>query len=154
MCIVGSMNNNPKYLAASLQSLNRMMKHSIRQTSTIQLEVNYQMTPARLSVIQFLIEVGASSLNAIALNRGVSAATMSRIVGSLIADGLILKANSKSDKRSKMFFASRKAIELFEQYNEIEMKKYYDVLSKLSDDDKNNIVQSINLLTKIYKEIN
>lgn len=113
-----------------------------------------KVSTARFSVIQCLIETGPQSLSALASYRGVTAATMSVLVASLVKAGLLLAAHSKNDRRSKLFIVTLKGKALVEEERQREVDSIVLIVQQLSQDERSKIGFSVELLQKIINQIN
>ena len=110
-----------------------------------------KLSKARQSVLNFLINTGPQTLKQLANNRGVSAATMSKMVASLVTEGLVLSANSKHDRRSKIFIVTRKGMKIMDNEKVSRIESIEAVLENLSYDEKLNLKDSINIIQKIIR---
>ena len=108
-----------------------------------------RISSPRLSVIQHLIEQGPQTLKSLAAHRRVSAASMSRLVASLVLEGWVLRANSRKDKRSKIFMVTLKGKNLSVNESDNEIKKFQAVINNLSQQEQINLSQSVLLVKKV-----
>ena len=141
--------NNSRESALLLQTLsdglNRQFKGSSKRN---------QLSAARLSIIQYLIKRGPQTLKSIATYRKVSAPTMSRLMTALVTEGLVLRANSKHDRRSKIFIATRKGKKLASGESEQEIELLKTAIEKLTDQEQVNLKGSVLLVQKVINLIN
>ena len=107
------------------------------------------ISTARLCVLRYLIDNGPSSLISIAKHRKVSAATMSRLVASLVTEGYLIQAQSKSDRRSKLFLVTTLARQKVAEENQDQITLLNERLKYLTDDEKLLILKSTQLLQNV-----
>ena len=110
---------------------------------------NKQLSEARLSIIHFLIESGPQTLKSLADYRKVSAATMSKLVDAIVKEGWVLRANSRHDKRSKIFIVTRKGKTLADNENEQDLTTLTKIIEQLNPDEQANLSQAIQLIKKV-----
>jgi len=142
--------NNP-HVNSSMDQHATDFLQLIRTVKSRKAESNETISSARYEVLNYLHRHGAQSLSSISSHRKVTNATMSKIVVSLIEEELILKANSKLDKRSKLFFISRKGTELLEQQDSLEINEIQNLMLELSFDEQENLEQCISILRKLIQ---
>jgi len=120
-----------------------------KQLQSSKLANTQQFSPARYAVLSFIYSHGAQSLTSIAKSRRVSNATMSKIVSSLVDKGLLLKANSKLDKRTKLFFISRKAADLLLDFDTNQCKKIEQAMCRLSLNEQRRFIKGFPIIMKL-----
>lgn len=133
-------------LQAFIKDLNRQKKPA---------QYNQQISISRLSIIQHLADKGPQTLKSLADYRKVSAATMSCLVTSMVADGWVLRANSRQDRRSKIFIVTRKGKTIVDESTEREQALLEGVIKNLTDQEQLILNQSVQLVQKVinsYKE--
>ncbi|PCJ46785.1 MAG: hypothetical protein COA74_12855 [Gammaproteobacteria bacterium] len=108
-----------------------------------------QLSTARLTIIQFLIEKGPTSLKRLVEFRKVSPATMSRLVTCLVNDGLVLRANSKKDRRSKIFVVTTRGRKQANDMTEEQLQSLMLSIAKLSSDQQIMLNKSITLIKNV-----
>ncbi len=137
-------NNLTRDSAILLQSF---FKHLDRQMKVT--KKNQQISVPRLSIIEYLIEEGPQSLKSLADYRKVRAATMSCLVACLVDDGLVLRANAKHDKRSKLFIVTNKGKTLADAQAEQDISVLEKAIENLTKQEQLMLKPSIQLLQKI-----
>ena len=70
------------------------------------------MTPSRLSALATVDREGLLSMGALAATEGVAASTMTRIVDSLVSDGLLVRLADTRDRRLAMVAVSEEGSRL------------------------------------------
>lgn len=134
--------------AVALQNLYRAM-NSRRQGEA----KGATLSRARLSILQLLTDNGPQSLSQLAGHRHVSAATMSKLVSSLIAEGLALRANSKSDRRSIIVMVTGKGKKLVAAEKAQELILMESIIAGLSDSEQSQANAAISLVHNIMNHV-
>lgn len=112
------------------------------------------LSSARCSIIDHLIEKGPQSLTSLSIYRNVKAATMSRLLDSLVNDGLILRANSRLDRRSKIFMVTKLGKQMVDDAHQNERVQLEKIMSKLPEQDQATVSQAIQVVHKILMQLN
>jgi len=107
------------------------------------------LSVARLSIIEYLLQAGPKSLSDLANYRNVSAASMSRLVSALVKEGLLLVANSKKDRRSKIFLVTNKGKSLVTAEKADALKLLEIKIESLTVDDQLRLNKAVELVTKV-----
>ena len=108
-----------------------------------------KISAARYQVLQFLIFEGPKTLKQLTANRRVAAATMSRLASSLVKDGYVLAANSKKDKRSKIFIITTSGREIASEYFSEQLNNLIERIEKLSVEEQIILNKSIQLIKNV-----
>jgi DNA-binding MarR family transcriptional regulator len=120
-----------------IKDLNSQMKSS---------RTNNQISAARISIIHYLIDKGPQTLMSLARYRKVSAASMSRLVASLVSQGWVLRANSKHDGRSKIFIITLKGKHLAMSDSERELEIIESIIKDYSKQQQVNLGMSVQVV--------
>ena len=107
------------------------------------------ISTARLRVLQYLITEGPANLLSITNKRQVSAASMSRLVASLVSEGYLIEAKSKSDRRSKIFLVTTLARNKVAEENQRQMNYLNNRLQNLTSEEQSLILRATQLLQKV-----
>jgi DNA-binding MarR family transcriptional regulator len=108
-----------------------------------------EISAARLSILKFLVMEGPKTLKQLADNRRVSAATMSRLVSSLVKDTYVLVASSKKDKRSKIFIITTFGRAIASEYFSAQLNNMIERIEKLSEQEQIMLNKSIQLIQNV-----
>ena len=76
---------------------------------------------------------------------------MSRLVDAIVKEGWVLRANSRQDKRSKIFIVTRKGKILAENENEQKLTTLLKVIEQLNPKEQLNLGQAVQLIKKVNK---
>jgi len=71
---------------------------------------------------------------------------------SLASGGWVLRANSKLDKRSKIFIITQKGKELVHQENDQKIQDLIVVIDSLTAKEQSELLKSVNILKALIKE--
>lgn len=88
--------------------------------------------PARLSALSVLVFGGPCTLRDLAAAEQVTAATMSKVVAALEADGFAARTPSGSDRRSIILRATRKGEQVLQRGRARRLERFEDILKKAS----------------------
>ena len=138
------MNVDNKQLIEGVQFIINKLPERLQRDSR-----RHSISTARLTVLKYLIDHGPSSLMSIAKHRKVSAATMSKLVASLVAEGYLIKAQSKRDRRSKIFLVTTLARQKVAEENQRQITLLNERLKHLTDEQQAIILKSIHLLQNV-----
>ena len=108
-----------------------------------------KLSTARFQVLQFLVVEGPKTLKQLTDNRRVTAATMSRLVSSLVTDGYVLVANSKKDKRCKIFIVTTQGRTIASEHFSAQLNNIIKSIGKLSDEEHLMLNKSIQLIKNV-----
>ena len=139
-------NTDKKHKSAEI--IQGLVKDLYRQKLT-----QTKISNPRLSVIQHLMHKGPQTLKSLAAYRNVSAASMSRLVDSLVSKGWVLRANSREDKRSKIFMVTRKGTDLANNQITQEQKSLEMIINTLSEEEQAKLYQSVLLVQKVINQV-
>ena len=114
---------------------------------------NSRLSEARLSIIHFLVDHGPQTLKSLAEYRKVSAATMSRLVAALVEEGWVLKANSRQDKRSKIFIVTRKGKSVANNEKEQELATLAKALEQLTPEEQETLNRGMGLIETVISRL-
>jgi len=114
---------------------------------------NSRLSEARLSIILFLVEQGPQTLKSLAEYRKVSAATMSRLVAALVKEDWILRANSRQDKRSKIFIVTRKGKVVANNERERDLATLAKALEQLTPEEQVDLGHGIGIIQKVITRL-
>ena len=114
-----------------------------------QLQQDAGISVARLAVLKYLLDNGPSGLMSIARHRKVSGATMSKLVASLVSEGYLLKAQSKSDRRSKLFLVTSLARQKVAEENEQQITLLNERFKNITDEQQALIIKSVQILKNV-----
>ena len=131
--------------------LQDFIEQLINEQSITQKRLNKssRITTARLSILQFLAVEGPKTLKQLTDNRRVTAATMSRLVATLVKDGYVLVANSKKDKRSKIFILTTLGRALASEHFSTQLNNIIESIEKLSEEEQIMLNKSIPLIKNV-----
>jgi DNA-binding MarR family transcriptional regulator len=108
-----------------------------------------KISAARFQVLQFLVAEGPKTLKQLTDNRRVTAATMSRLVSYLVKDGYVLVANSKKDKRCKIFIVTTPGRAIASEHFSAQLNNMIKSIEKLSDEEHIMLNKSIQLIKNV-----
>jgi len=144
------MNPHPDIANFSIEQCAVDFQQLMKKLQRLKLDFDKPLSSARYEVLNYLHRGGAQSLSSISDYRNVTNATMSKIVASLIDEGLVIKASSKLDKRSKLFFISRKANDLLQQQDLSELIAIKNLILKLSAEEQQSLGHSFPILNQLF----
>ena len=90
------------------------------------------ITPERLSALSVIDKRGPISVTALAENEMVRPTTMSRMVTALVEEGLVKRANDKTDGRGVLVGTTSKGRRTFQRAQEQRLHHFAEVLDSLS----------------------
>jgi DNA-binding MarR family transcriptional regulator len=106
------------------------------------------LAPARLSALSVLVFGGAMSLNELARAEQVRPPTMSRIVDALESEGLIRRTVNQQDRRAVVLEATEKGAAILWQGRKRRVKFLAKHLSRLSEQERQQINDAIKAIQK------
>ena len=112
--------------------LNEQFARLSRQLRT--LELPHGMTPERLSALSVIDKRGPISVTALAEKEMVRPATMSRMVTALVDEGLVKRADDKTDGRGVLVSTTAKGRRTFQRAQEQRLAHFAEVLDSLSNE--------------------
>lgn len=92
------------------------------------------ITRERLSALAAIEAHGPISVTALAHRENVRPATMSRMISSLVEEGLVKRHEDKSDKRGVLIKATPKGRRLYQRANQQCLKHFSEALTQLEAD--------------------
>ena len=110
--------------------LNEQFARLSRQLRT--LDLPHGMTPERLSALSVIDKRGPISVTALAEKEMVRPATMSRMVTALVEEGLVKRADDKTDGRGVLVSTTAKGRRTFQRAQEQRLAHFAEVLDSLS----------------------
>jgi DNA-binding MarR family transcriptional regulator len=105
--------------------------------------------PARLSALSVLVFAGPQSLGELAAAEQVTAATMSKIVAGLEAEGLAARAPSGKDRRSIVLRATRKGEQVLYRGRQRRLDRFEAILKKASGDELKTLEAAATILDRL-----
>jgi DNA-binding MarR family transcriptional regulator len=121
-----------------------------RQMRTFELPSG--MTPERLSALSVIDKRGPISVSALAENEMVRPATMSRMITALVDDGLVKRADDKTDGRGVLVSTTSKGRRTFQRAQEQRLQHFAEVLDSLSSEQLSamrNLTAALDRLTRL-----
>lgn len=121
-----------------------------RQMRTLELPSG--MTPERLSALSVIDKRGPISVSALAENEMVRPATMSRMITALVDDGLVKRADDKTDGRGVLVSTTSKGRRTFQRAQEQRLQHFAEVLESLSGEQLSamrNLTAALDRLTTL-----
>jgi DNA-binding MarR family transcriptional regulator len=103
-----------------------------RQLRNMELPVG--MTPERLSAMSVIDKLGPISVTSLAAREMVRPATMSRMVSSLVDDGLARRLEDKNDGRGVLVVATAKGRRLYQRAQQQRLRQLTEALRALPQD--------------------
>jgi DNA-binding MarR family transcriptional regulator len=116
------------------------------------LELPNGMTPERLSALSVIDKRGPISVTALAENEMVRPATMSRMITALVEDGLVKRADDKTDGRGVLVSTTSKGRRTFQRAQEQRLQHFAEVLDSLSSEQLSamrNLTAALDRLTTL-----
>ena len=89
-----------------------LIKHVKRTLAVVGEE--YGLTPAQLSVLTYIQHGGAVTMGGAASNMHCDASNITGIIDRLVAQGLVTRRESKSDRRAKLLELTTKGAEMMD----------------------------------------
>jgi DNA-binding MarR family transcriptional regulator len=119
----------PREIAAQLHSGLSKLSRQIRNIS-----LPAGITPERLSTLATIEAHGRISVTALAEMERVRPATMSRMISSLVDDGLVKRQEDKEDRRGVLVSATAKGRRTYQRANKQYLKELSAALTHLEAD--------------------
>ena len=135
------------------QLLEQLSNQRLFERSVAEIDVEARISSARSVILRHLMVDGPKTLSALAAFRKVTAPTMSKLVASLVEQGLVLRACSKKDKRSIIFIITRKGRELVDINARIINQRIGSAIEKLSQTEQLKLKDAIDLIKKVTESI-
>lgn len=107
------------------------------------------LTPARLSALSVLVFGGAQTLRELAESEQVTAPTMSRIVGALLAEGLITRVVDVADRRAVRLNATAAGRRVLEAGRRRRVERLSAILSTLPGHELEDVARSVGILEEL-----
>ncbi len=126
--------------------LSRQLRH---------MELPMGMTPERLSTLSAIDTYGPISVTALADREMVRPATMSRMVSSLVDEGLARRQEDKSDGRGVLVVTTAKGRRAYQRAHQQRLQQLADALSSFTKeqlDAMRDLVEALERLTKVLDE--
>lgn len=109
--------------------------------------------PAQASALSVLVFAGSMSLGELAEAEGVRAATMSKVVASLIAAGLVQRQVSASDKRKVVLRATPSGAQVLQAGRKRRIGALAAALQGLSPAELRDLRGAVDLLERILQQL-
>jgi DNA-binding MarR family transcriptional regulator len=110
---------------------------------------DWSITPAQGSALARIEQCEPVRLGVLAQLEGVSAASMSRIVESLEAQGIVTRIADPLDGRASMVKISTKGVKLIREYRAASTLAIESALSTLSRDEQSSLRATLPILEKL-----
>ncbi|MHB1087622.1 MAG: MarR family winged helix-turn-helix transcriptional regulator [Acidimicrobiales bacterium] len=115
----------------------------------LRVNADWSITPSQGSALARIEQCEPVRLGVLAHLEGVSAASMSRIVESLEAQGIVVRSADPLDGRASMVKISAKGIKLIREYRAASTRAIESALATLSDDEQQSLRESLPILEKL-----
>lgn len=125
-----------------------VMKHDLMIAYTSKTE-----TPITLSqgfVLRFVCKNNSTNAKKIADSLNITSSAATQLVNGLVENGYLIRKENSSDRRISHLSLSKKALNLFKEFNNQSIKKMIEVFSILTDEE---LIQYTNITKKIIKSI-
>lgn len=110
------------------------------------------LSMAQASALSRLVAEGPLGISALARAEGVRVPTMTRLVQQLERDGLIVRRQSETDRRSSVVRHTSRAIQKLEQGRAARVASLGQSLEKLSARDRATLTRSLEILERIASQ--
>lgn len=110
---------------------------------------DWSITPSQGSALARIEQCEPVRLGVLAHLEGVSAASMSRIVESLEAQGIVARIADPLDGRASMVKISTKGMKLIREYRAASTRAIETALATLSDDERSSLRETLPILEKL-----
>ncbi len=110
---------------------------------------DWSITPSQGSALARIEQCEPVRLGVLAQLEGVSAASMSRIVESLEAQGIVTRIADPLDGRASMVKLSTKGVKLIREYRAASTRAIESALSTLSRDEQSSLRATLPILEKL-----
>jgi DNA-binding MarR family transcriptional regulator len=124
--------------------------HLLRRLRTVDLES--EIGPARLSALSVLVFGGEHSLAGLAAAEQVTAATMSRLVRALEADGLVRRHADPSDGRAIRLVATASGRRLLARARRRRLEVFEELLTGLQEQELGTLERAAAILAVALQE--
>ena len=109
--------------------------------------------PAQLSALSVIVFGGGKSLSELAQTEQVAAPTMSRIVDSLVKEGLVRREVDKDDRRSIIISTTEKGRKIMLQGRSNQEKQLLQLVEPLAKKEVELLEQASSILSKRLEEL-
>lgn len=129
----------------------KLNKKSFNQDEIVK---GFSMPPSHVKVIFYLAHIGSSAISQIGQNLCISKSNMTPIIDKLMAEDLVNRYEDPNDRRILRIELTPKAHELFIAEKKKIRDKLLSKISILSDEDLNELSESISTLSRIIEKLN
>jgi DNA-binding MarR family transcriptional regulator len=105
----------------------------------------------KLSALSVLVFAGAQSLTALARAEQVTAATMSKLIAALEAEGLVAKRANETDRRGVRIEATARGRAILEEGRKRRLALLQQKLAKLGREDRTLLADAAELMLRLAK---
>jgi len=117
-------------------------------------KVCYGITLSQCCAIEILDQKGLLSMNDLSQSQGVTISTMTRVVDVLVRDNVLQRTGSPKDRRKVCIKLTSKGEELAKRLQKCTRMYTKDILDKIPEDKRGQVVESIELLINAIKSSN
>ena len=108
------------------------------------------LSPARLSALSVVVFAGPLTLGALAAAEQVTAATISRLVAGLEADGFVRRRPHPSDRRAVRLEATPKGLRTLERARRRRLRHLEERLRTLAEDEVETVGRAAEMLERLF----
>jgi len=133
-------------MAAKLRLTNTRLHRQLRR------EANVALTPSQGSALAAIEHHGKLTLGALAEHEGVSAPSITKIIGVLEEDELVARTPDPNDRRVTYVHATRKGIDLLAELRRRKTAWLAERIRQLSADERRRLAEAIDVLEELTKK--
>jgi DNA-binding MarR family transcriptional regulator len=120
--------------------------HKLMTAHSFQKKVS--ITPSQGFVLRFVCKNNSTNAKKIADSLNITSSAATQLINGLVENGYLTRKENTKDRRISHLFLSKKAENLFKEFNNQSIKKMVQVFSVLTDDE---LIQYTNINRKIIK---
>jgi DNA-binding MarR family transcriptional regulator len=133
-------------MAARLRLTNTRLHRQLRR------EANVALTPSQGSALAAIEHHGKLTLGALAEHEGVSAPSITKIIGVLEQDELVARTPDPNDRRVSYVQATRKGADLLAELRRRKTAWLAGRIRQLSTEDRRRLAEAIDVLEELTKK--
>jgi DNA-binding MarR family transcriptional regulator len=133
-------------MAARLRLTNTRLHRQLRR------EANVALTPSQGSALAAIEHHGKLTLGALAEHEGVSAPSITKIIGVLEEDELVARTPDPNDRRVSYVEATRKGTDLLDEMRRRKTAWLAGRIRQLGAEDRRRLAEAIDVLEELTKK--
>lgn len=139
---------NRKIILEKLLEDIHVMEHKLMIAHASQKKIS--ITPSQGFVLRFVCKSNSTNAKKIADSLNITSSAAAQLINGLVKNGYLVRKENSKDRRISHLSLSKKAEDLFKEFNNQSIKKMVEVFSILTDDE---LIQHTKINRKIIKSI-